>query len=195
MRRWRHLRIACAISARYAEAGLRCGRSKHRPGYGSGAKPLRRPGIEAAGNRALVAAALGRDVQPDDVGIADQRGKIRRFEEQPRVRREPRKTTSSAARGAARRSGGRARSAPPAHRSQTRISDSRLDPPRKLAQRESQAVAQRQPVRRQFILLASGAANAADDGVVRRQIEHGIAELARPLPRRNRALPDQSRPA
>jgi hypothetical protein len=35
-------------------------------------KPLRRPCIEAAGNRLLVAAAFWRNVQPDNVGIADQ---------------------------------------------------------------------------------------------------------------------------
>ena len=35
---------------------------------------LRRPRIQAAGHRRLVAAALGRDVQADDVGIGDEAG-------------------------------------------------------------------------------------------------------------------------
>src|SRR3989442_6013064 len=44
-------------------------------------KPLRRPGIQAAGNRRPVAAALRRNMQPDNFGIADQRRKILRLEE------------------------------------------------------------------------------------------------------------------
>jgi hypothetical protein len=35
-------------------------------------KPPRRPGIQAAGNRRLVAAAFRRNVQPDNIGVADQ---------------------------------------------------------------------------------------------------------------------------
>ena len=50
-----------------------------------------------------------------------------------------------------------------------------------LAQREGQAMPQRQPVRRQLVLLHQRL-ERGDDGVARRQIEHGIADLAPPLP-------------
>jgi hypothetical protein len=55
----------------------RCAGSK----TGLGAEALGRPGIEAAGNGNLVAAALGRDMETDDSGIRDQRREIRGFEE------------------------------------------------------------------------------------------------------------------
>src|ERR1700733_2049896 len=45
-------------------------------------KFFRRPGMQAARHRLLVAAALWRDVKSNDVGIADQRRKIPRLEEQ-----------------------------------------------------------------------------------------------------------------
>jgi hypothetical protein len=51
----------------------------------------------------------------------------------------------------------------------------------KFAKGECHAVAQRQPVRRQFVLLHQGR-ECRDDRIAWRQIEHGIAELARPLP-------------
>src|SRR5205814_1505140 len=49
------------------------------------AKFLGRPGVEAAWNRLLAAAAFWRNVQPDDAGIGEQAGKIRRLEEQFRL--------------------------------------------------------------------------------------------------------------
>ena len=48
-------------------------------------------------------------------------------------------------------------------------------------QREGQAMAQRQPVGRQFVLLHQ-LFERDNDRIVRRQIEDGIAELARTLP-------------
>src|SRR5260370_18092146 len=50
----------------------------------SGPKFLRRPGIEAAGNRLLAAAAFRRDVQADGAGVGEQLGKIRRLEKAAR---------------------------------------------------------------------------------------------------------------
>src|SRR5260370_12204493 len=47
-------------------------------------KFLRRPGIEAAGNRLLAAAAFRRDVQADGAGVGEQLGKIRRLEKAAR---------------------------------------------------------------------------------------------------------------
>src|SRR5579863_173791 len=49
--------------------------------FSSGAEPLRRPGVQAAWHRLLVAPALWRDVKSDNAGIADQRRKIPRLEE------------------------------------------------------------------------------------------------------------------
>src|SRR4051812_29347309 len=43
-------------------------------------KPLRCPRIEAAGYRRLAAAALWRDVQPDDRGVGEQAGIVGRLE-------------------------------------------------------------------------------------------------------------------
>jgi len=50
-----------------------------------GAEPFRRSGIQAAGNGLLAAADFWRNLQPDDLGIGEQRRKIRPLEKQCRL--------------------------------------------------------------------------------------------------------------
>jgi len=54
------IRHSLSLETRFALLGMRS------------PKPRRRPGIQAAGNGGLIAAAFRRNVQPDNFGIADQ---------------------------------------------------------------------------------------------------------------------------
>ena len=143
-------------------------------------KPFRRPRIQAARNRLLAAAALGRDVQADDVRVGDEAEIARGIEEQfwlgmhgvERLLRQCILQLAGAAgeRGQCRRPEDRDADVGEAVRAAAQA-----------AHHEGNAVAQRQPVRRQLLLLHQ-LFECGDDAVLGRQIDHGIAELTRPLP-------------
>src|SRR4051794_18602373 len=72
---WRSARSRLPTpSRRWARNNRRSGRQS--------TKPLRRPRIEAARDRHIIAAVFRRNVEADDFGVGDQVRKIRRLEKQ-----------------------------------------------------------------------------------------------------------------
>ena len=130
-----------------------CGRSNSAGPAGPRPEPLRRPGIQAARHRWLLAAAFGRDVQPDDFGIGRAAWKNPTARRTVSARRAPHRTIASATRSCnspARRASAVSEAGPI-----DRDADvgEAVRSAAQAAHREGHAMAQRQPVRRQLLLL------------------------------------------